>query len=653
MVLQRSSKTAVWGRAEAEERIRINLGETSASTVADESGRWRAFLDLRQSGQGPFELIVEGKNTVKVTNVVVGDVWLASGQSNMEWELAKSAEAAEEIPRADVPLLRQFKVERAPAAEPADDVKGRWIVATPQTAGDFSAVAYFFAREIVRETGQPVGIINSTYGGTQIESWTSAEASDTEPGFAEKRRELWRRYDDYPRLKDEFVQAMNEWTAAHQRTDPGPPADIAAFIGEKVDASEWTEVQLPGAVQGPELPESGVVWLRREVEFPANGGPIILQVPVDGFEKVWFDGRLLEDSTLADFPGTGSTRRFTIEPEASDDGRHMIAIRLYQPSGPTKFPKAPNIRNLAKTVDLGGTWLAKIETTFPDLEEKARAAAPVLFAQRTPPHRLPCSLYNGMISPLRNTTLTGMIWYQGESNTGTEGVPYRETFPRLIRDWRSKWNRPDLPFYFCQLPAHKEKTQEPVQESGWANVREAQSAALTLPHTGQAVLIDLGEAGDVHPREKKEVGHRLANVALAGHYGKEVPASGPVYRSHAIEGSKVKLSFDHTADGLVARQLPETYVLTSEKNVTAPLVPPVPDSELQGFALRGDDGTWHWARAEIKDDQVIVWSEEVSTPAEIRYAWADNPTVNLFNSAGLPAAPFRAQLSGEESVSTK
>lgn len=656
MVLKESSRTPVWGRADPGEKVTVTIAGRTATTEADSAGAWKVFLDLEPSfwrrwfghpDPGPFELVVRGKNEIIVRDVLIGDVWVASGQSNMEWPLEKTAGAAEEIAASANPLIREFHVEHNSSLEPAAEVKGRWQVASPETSGTFSAVAYYFAKEVAASTRKPVGIITSSWGGTNIENWMSRETIDSLPASREEREKFWALSEEYPAAQEKFLADMPRWIEANQRADVLSP-DPAAFAGRDVATGDWKEIILPGEVSAPGLPDAGVVWVRKEFEFsPDDGGSLRIITPIDGFYSIYFDGKLLKEVSFESFPGRGSNVQVDAPQTPSSDGKHVLAIRLYQPARPSVFTRTVSVRNLVKTVNLDGPWLAKAEKSFPDLSPEILVSAPIPPEQAPPPHKLFCSLFNGMIAPLLDYGITGAIWYQGENNAGRAGTPYRETFPLLITEWRARWGQGDLPFLFCQLANHKDKTADPAKGSAWAELRESQSSALNLPNTGQAVLIDLGEAGDIHPRNKRDVGLRLARIALAKHYGNDTAFSGPVFDSVEFKDGKAIVSFKHTDGGLQAAPLPDTYPLSLDKNSFAPLVRNSPQSQLEGFAIRGEDGKWHWADASIDGDKVIAWSKDVPAPTALRYGWADNPTVNLVNGAGLPASPFRTDHAGQ------
>lgn len=468
MVLQQGQKVAVWGTAAPGERVTVSLAGKQASALAGEDGRWRVELGPLAAG-GPFEMRVEGQNALTLQDVLVGEVWVCSGQSNMAWPVERAANPEQEISQANYPLIRFFTVRQKVAQEPQSEVEGTWEVCSPQTVGHFSAVGYFFARELHRTLGVPVGMINSSWGGTPAEAWTSRPALEADPALRPILENWERVLANYPQALQRYQERLKQW-------------------GEEAA-------------------------------------------------------------------------------KAKAEGR-AVPPRPQPPLGP------------------GHPWT-------------------------------PGGLFNGMIAPLTPFAIRGVIWYQGESNAG-RAYQYRRLFPTLIQDWRRAWGRGDFPFLFVQLANFMKTLPEP-SESAWAELREAQSMALSLPKTGMAVAIDIGEADDIHPKNKQEVGRRLALAALAIAYGKDVVYSGPLYESMSIEGNRIRLRFKHVDGGLVAK-----------------------DGEgLKGFAIAGEDRKFVWAEARIEGDTVVVSSPQVPNPVAVRYAWADNPVCNLYNRAGLPASPFR------------
>ena len=641
MVLQKSARVPIWGSAEPGEEVTVSFNGVSAAAKADADGKWMLTLNLEDFAPGPFEMTVAGKNKITLTDVVVGEVWVASGQSNMQFILKNAIGAEAEIARSANPLLRQFAVKTNATSESMDDVEGKWVSASPETVGNFTAVGYFFAKMLQKELSIPVGLIHTSEGGTPSEAWTSAEALDTEPDLKASSERLRAAVRDAPEKKKAFIDSMVAWTKENGREDK-PCADAAAYAGADVSTAGWVVVKLPGEVAAPGLPQAGAVWLRKEIDVPtAPTEKFPLYLPIDGFDSVYWNGKLLKQTTFQDYEGLGYVRRkgpFDIPPEDVKVGRNILAIRLYEPISPAIFP-ADTGGPKAGQVSQAGEWLAKTEYEFPAIPAEKMATAPQPPAIPPSPIHVASFLFNGMIHPLIPYAIRGVIWYQGEENA-KRSFQYRTAFPLLITDWRNQWKQEEFPFYFCQLANNRPKAAMPG-ESAWAELREAQSMALKLPNTGQAVTIDVGEAGDIHPRKKEEVGERLALIALSKDYGKPSAFSGPVYDSMKVERGEVILSFLHTGGGLKAAPLPETYVVKSLINETAPLVRNSPNSQLEGFAICGEDRKWVWADAKINGNNVIVWSDKVPSPVAVRYAWADNPTCNLTNDSGLPASPFR------------
>jgi sialate O-acetylesterase len=638
MVLRKTQAVPVWGKADPGEQVSVTLGDQTASVLADESGRWKAILNLENSGPGPFEMTVEGENRLVVSNVAVGEVWLASGQSNMEWPIEDSANAKEVIAASKNPLVRQFVVQRSHATEPLDDVKGAWQEASPATTGKFSAVGYHFAKSLSAETGAPVGVISSAWGGTRIEPWMSLDAVESIPQISSERKAVLERMAKQTELKKIYTQEMPKWVESYGRTDESAP-DPSIYTAADIDLTGWTPIKAPGEITGEGLPHSGVVWLRREIEIPSDGGPVQIELPLDGFDTVYWNGRQLRNTTFETYPGNGLFRNLRTPRDSVYQQKNVLAIRLYLPTGPGRFSKVPSVKDLVRKIELKDGWHAKAERGFPDLDAETLAQAPKPAEAPPTGDKVPTALFNAMIAPLLPASINGIIWYQGESNAANASQ-YKDSFAKLISDWREKWNRSDLPFYFCQLAAYRAKPSKPA-ESDWASLREAQSSALALPHTGQVVLIDSGEEGDIHPRDKKTVGERLSRIALAKLHSRDIVYSGPIVESWRFEGGKAEITFRHAEGGLEARPLAETHLVSSTFKKTAPLLRNSPASQLEGFQIRGADTEWFWADARIDGDKVIVWCDKVSAPTAVRYGWADNPIVNLFNRKGLPSAPFR------------
>jgi sialate O-acetylesterase len=640
MVLAKTAKVPIWGKADPGETVTVTLDGQTARTQANAEGKWMTSLNLKDSAPGPFEMTVAGNNRLIRSDVVVGEVWLASGQSNMEFRLANTLDAQAEIAGSANPLLRQFLVAHVAKLEAQEEVNGTWVAASPQTAGSFSGVGYYFAKKLQHELQVPLGLVHASWGGTWIESWTSTEALDSVPDLKHSRERDWALLNGYPAKKRAFVEGMTAWIKATSREDR-PVSDAAAYAGVDVSSEGWIPVKIPGPVLAPGLPEAGAVWLRKEIMVPAeNSRQFVLRLALDGYHSVYWNGKLLKTVTYQDFEGLGtvySSGAYVIPLSDIRQGKNVLSVRFYEPVAPARINTVIDINSGA--ISLAGEWLAKAEYVFPALDARVTATPPPPLLKVLSAEHVGAGLFNGMIYPLVPYAISGVIWYQGEGNTG-RSYQYRTAFPLLITDWRKHWGQGDIPFYFCQLSNYLEKKAAP-ESSKWAELREAQSMALQLPNTGQAVLLDLGDSRDIHPRNKWDPGDRLARIALARDYGKPIPYSGPVYDGMKAAQGKIFLSFKHTDGGLVARALPATYSVISETKKVAPLVRNSPASELEGFEICGEDKKWVWADAKIEGDYVVVWSNTVPAPIAVRYAWADNPTGNLYNGADLPASPFR------------
>jgi sialate O-acetylesterase len=631
MVLQKARAVPVWGKAAPGEKITVSISGVSASTTTSNDGNWKAVLNLKNSGPGPFEMVIRGKNEIHIADVLVGEVWLASGQSNMEFSLKWLPKLPQEmISKSANPLVRQFKVEKATSREPVENYKGQWIIAGPGNTENFSTVAYHFAQALQKEIQAPVGIVNATWGGTPSEAWTRKEAIEQIPGIAERSAAQWKVLEEYPVKQKAYVDALEKWIVAKHREDM--PSNTDEFL--KSD-SPWNNLPLLDNLKKVS-PTAGVVWLRRKCVVSAENAGRGILVGMDlsnAYETIYWNGKEISRFTPANYPV--QRRNHSIPAAAVHEGENILAIRLYSPGGVPRLVMPPIFLNKREPND----WQVAVEKSFPAFVGEEWRSVPALVESPANPSQLASAIYNGMIAPLLGYTIRGAIWYQGESNTD-RATQYATAFPLLIEDWRVQRSIGAFPFYFCQLANYRAKDTL-CKESNWAELREAQSKTLKLPNTGQAVLIDVGEAGDIHPANKKDVGERLAKIALAKDYGKAIPFSGPVYKSLDIENGRARLHFDHTAGGLVAKPLPPTYDISTAKGQTAPTVRNSPDSELEGFAICGADQKWVWASAKIDGETVVVWSDKVPAPVAVRYAWANNPTCNLYNNAGLPASPFR------------
>ena len=650
-VLQRGPATPVWGKAAAGAEVVVALGNVRTTATADGQGKWMAKLDLTKAGPGPFRMAVSsGSDEVAVEDVVVGEVWLASGQSNMVRTVGKALGADEEIPKSANPSLRAFLVLMADADHPKEDLQGEWLVASPETSGRFSAVAYYFGKTIQKSLGVPVGLIVSAVGSTTVETWTSRESLDTVPKLAAAAEQVRQQAAGYPEAKAAYQPALKKWLEQTGRADQRKLAPEQLLADESV---VWETVEMPYTPSDHAQP--GAVWLRTTVQVPAEqaGKTTFLQLGiVHGFDEIYWNGQKI-GATATDeaLPMIRRDSVMTVPREVVREGANDLAIRLYFPTATPFLEVARDQFRLRNGIPLAGKWRQHREYTLPALSESEVASEPR--RPRPPPSAAKnySQMFNAMLNPLVPYGLAGVIWYQGEANA-THGEDYRTAFPLLIKDWRKLWNRDDLPFYWVQLAAFYAKPSAPQTDSTWAALREAQTMTLALPFTGQAVTLDLGEAEDIHAAEKAPVGERLAAIALAKTYGQKVPYQGPVFESARFGDGKAVLSFSDTAGGLSAKPVPDKHALTKNPPKYVPLVRNSPNSELEGFELVGDDGVWHWADARIDGSQVVVTSAAVSSPRAARYAWADNPTGNLWGKNGFPAGPFRTEGPATKAPST-
>lgn len=617
MVLQQGIKVRIWGSASAGERVAVTFDKKTSNIIADAQGRWQVLLGPLKAG-GPFELIVKGDNVLTVKNVLVGEVWLCSGQSNMEWPLVNTTNGAETVAHANNSEIRLFTVEKHTAASPLADVEGHWVVTTPEEAAHFSAVGYFFGRELCEHLKVPVGLIHSSWGGTPAESWTSNEALRSSPEL----KPILDRYESslnaLPQTKAAYAQALAQWEEKNLYLDGENKGEALGYADPSTSTAGWSQMELPKQIEAAGLIIDGAIWFRKVVELPASwsGKDLVLNLtPIDDYDVTYFNGTKI-GSTGRETPNSYMVPRKYVAPGSTvRAGRNVIAVRVFDSAGEGGFGRggAMSIGPAGvEPVSLRGAWDYKVELALepkhPDWGTRPEAVGATN-------QNNPSVLYNAMIAPLVPFAIRGVIWYQGESNAG-RAYQYRTLFPVMIRNWRSAWGR-EFPFYFVQLANWRARRSQP-DESDWAELREAQAMTLREPQTGMAVTIDIGDEQELHPRNKLDVGRRLAAWALAGTYGQKIIPSGPLFDRFTIEGDKVRIHFKYNAG-----------LKTSDGG-------PVKD-----FAIAGEDRRFVWADARIDGDTLIVSSSTIPKPVAVRYGWADNPTVNLYNAAGFPASPFR------------
>jgi sialate O-acetylesterase len=620
MVLQAAMKVRMWGTASPGERVTVRLNSQSSSATADASGHWQTFVGPFKAG-GPFDLTIAGTNTLTFKNILIGEVWICSGQSNMEWPLINAKDGAIAVAEANYPEIHLFTVEKNTSATPLDDVKGRWVVTTPDTVGQFSAVGYFFGRELYQRLKTPIGLIHTSWGGTPAESWTSYEALAANPEL----KPIIDRYQEslrsLPEREKDFARVMAQWEQHNIYLDPGNKGEALGYAGDSVNAVDWKKMNLPQYFETAGLDIDGAVWFRKQIEIPSSwaGKDLVLNLtPIDDYDTTYFNGTRIGGIGRETPDSYSKPRHYTVPGRLVDHSHIVIAVRVFDAAGNGGFAGGGDMSlapagDKTSAIRLEGAWDYKVEVGFPSKHPDwgSRPQAPGPNNQNSP-----SVLYNAMLAPLTPYAIRGAIWYQGESNAG-RAYQYRTLFPLMIRNWRGAWNEGDFPFYFVQLANWQPRKPEP-SDSEWAELREAQSMTLREPQTGMAVIIDIGDTNDIHPRNKLDVGHRLAVWALARTYQQAVEYSGPLYDSFSIEGDRIRIHFKHaaglkTADG----QSPKA------------------------FAIAGADRKFYWADARIDGETIVASSSKVAKPMAIRYAWADNPEVNLYNGVNLPASPFR------------
>ncbi|MEI6421636.1 MAG: sialate O-acetylesterase [Lentisphaerota bacterium] len=619
-VLQRDKPLPIWGMGTEGEEVKVTLGNESVSTTVKD-GKWIVTLSPLPAG-GPHTMLIRGANRIELKDILVGDVWVCSGQSNMERNLGprrgqKDIENWQtEVAAANYPQIREYIIAPEPRLAPAADTNGRWRVCSPETVPEFSAVGYFFARDIHRERKVPVGMLFAALGGTAAQAWTSyssmAKLSDTNTRKLVSQQIEF--INEYPGITIE-----NAWEQWFQRNDPGskPESHWSQLLKDE-DAAEWRTIQLPEPWGKSALPKfDGVVWFRRTIDLPVEWVdkaviPHLNLGRIREADKTWINGIAC---------GSGSTsipRSYRVPPKTLVTGRNVITMRVICTNrafeagflgSPEQMVLSGGIYKDGKSSSLNSIPLAG--------EWMCRTGVPVSGTSKIPSlwtlHKnMPAVLYNRMISPIVNYPIKGVIWYQGEQDVANATL-YRELFPMLITDWRIAWKQGDFPFLFVQIAPYKTMTPE---------LREAQLLTLgKMPNTAMAVTVDCGDAEDIHPIRKQPVGTRLALAARALAYGEKLEHSGPLYEKADFQNGQAVVHFNHVGSGLTAK-----------------------DGTLRGFTVAGADRIFVPAPARIEGTTVIVQSEAVKQPVAVRYGWENVPDVNLFNVDGLPASPFRSDI---------
>jgi sialate O-acetylesterase len=609
MILQRDAKIKIWGWASPNEKVKLNFNKKDYKTKADAGGNWSLYLPAMKAG-GPYIMNIDASNHVTLKDILVGDVWLCAGQSNMVHQMAlHSVRYADEVANANYPQIRHFWVPNTTNLQaPQTDLPGgSWKWANANDIGEFSAVAYFFAKALYEKYHVPIGIINSSWGGVPIESMMSEQSLEAFPNIlatVEKNKDT------------AYINGLN------RRPVPanfGPRPEDKGMTEKWYEPSyipkEWRRINIPGYWEDQGIKDlDGVVWYRKEIDVPASianaSSRVFLGRIVDA-DILYINGKQVGNTTYM-YP----QRRYSVPAGLLKAGKNLFVIRVTNNAGKGGFvPDKPYYLFAGKdTVDLKGYWDYKVGQVNQPFRGGFGSGG--IAAQNQP-----TALYNSMIAPIVGYTLKGFVWYQGESNTG-RADEYAKLQPAMINDWRMKWNEPNVPFLYVQLPGFMDYSYLPT-ESQWAQFRQAQLQSLSVPNTGMVVAIDLGEWNDIHPDRKREVGDRLALAAEKLAYGENIVYSGPIYQSQQVDGNKVILSFINIGSGMITND----------------------GEEPSEFAIAGADKKFVWAKAKIEGNKLVVWSDAIATPKFVRYAWADDPVnPNLFNREGLPASPFQIEI---------
>ncbi len=617
MVLQRDKPIQVWGWGPTGTSVRVEFEDARAQTLVDADGNWHLELSASPAG-GPYDMLIISDDTIKYTNFLIGEVWVCSGQSNMGMTVGGSARVKNykaEIKNADYPNIRLFTVERDMAAAPLEDVQSQgWFECGPETVEKFSATAYFFGRDLQQGLeGVPIGLVHTSWGGTKIEAWTSSRALAGSGFFEEELAVVSRstRTQD-EQIVNEYKLADHRWrTAMDSLAGDLEPAILPLFTAEH---SQWKHMEIPSYWESTPLLKKldGIVWFQRHIDIPEawSGQELFLSLgTVDDFDRTYLNGIEVGSNNSRSRPS-----EYVIPAHLSSVGNNLLSIRVFD----------VNRRGglWGREQDLFITTMVGGDTLWLSGEWNYRVVLDWAESKTYPPerpylHNRPSVLYNAMLAPLTDLSIRGVLWYQGESNA-SRAHAYRTLFPLMIQDWRTAWNQGDFPFLFVQLPNWGKRGENP-SEDRWAELRDAQRQTLSLPNTSMAVTIDIGDERDIHPKNKQEVGYRLALLSLRDVYHRDIIAQGPIFVSQKRRWRKIVLEFSNIGSGLKT---------TDGRAVV-------------GFSIAGKDGSFVWANAKIKGKRVIVSSPQVKHPVAVRYAWGANPDCNLTNSSGIPASPFK------------
>ena len=605
MVLQRDRTIAVWGWADPNEIVTVMLNGRSVSVKTNRQGKWRGELPALTAG-GPYELIIQGNNKVVISDVLIGDVWICGGQSNMQWSVSQTGYKEADTSFIHHANVRLFTVQVDMDYMPKEDVKSNgWKQLSKEDIDAFSAVAYHFGRFLHRNLDIPIGLISDNLGATAIETWMSNEALLQFPQFKTLIGPIVKERKNFEQLQASFEKGKSQWYKHYLK---GIGMEQEWFLPE-TNLSDWKPIKASGNTWENEqdlVQHKGAVWFRTTFDLPEKYDQktfMISLLQIDDYDIAWVNGKKIGETY-----GRHNHRNYSVPVEYLKEKDNVLVVRVYNLNGIGGFTTSPFWGNPV----LWGNWLYKKGESVLDNVEQPNLP-------NVTPFSSPGVLYNANIAPLTTFPIKGVIWYQGESNVD-RAYEYRELFPAMILDWRKQWKQPDLPFLFVQLANYEKESDTPAQNN-WAELREAQSMALSLPHTGMATAIDVGEANDIHPKNKLTVGTRLGLAAMKVVYHRDSIISGPTFKSMKVVGDHVIVEYENAGEGLVSK---DKY------------------GYIRGFQMAGEDQKFYWAQAKIDGSSVVVNCPQVRNPVAIRYAWENNPgKVDLYNRNGLPAVPFR------------
>jgi sialate O-acetylesterase len=610
MVFQRNQPIVIWGWANKQEKIKVKFAEQINSTVADSDGKWKVSLKPMKAG-GPYTLTITAAEVIQFNDILIGEVWVCSGQSNMEFQLKDSENAAAEIENAAYSQIRQLTIPKSTADQPQDDLvnNATWVIADAQHAAEFTAVGYYFAKELYKKLKVPIGLIHSSWGGTDIETWISLNAFKENKEFQKLIPAGYRlNLDSISNSKKKIIDTRIQQLQGRLSSIP----EIGLWKGLPFDDQAWPVMQLPGLWENQSLPDfDGAVWFRKVFYLDAAdiGKPAVLKLGmIDDSDESYINGVKVGGIQTQYY----THRVYQIPAQLLKAGKNVIAVRVEDTGyGGGIYGEDQLAFTIGdKTLNLNGAWKFQVESvTSINVQQN--------------PNNYPTLLFNGMINPLTQFQIRGVIWYQGENNAG-RAYQYRKAFPMMINDWRGHWNQGSFPFYFVQLSSFHAAGGNSKTGSSWAELREAQKMTLSLEGTGMAVTTDVGDTKDIHPKNKKTVGERLAVIALNKTYKKGNVYSTPDYKAMVVTGNKIVLSFNDVGKGL------------KTKDGT---------TQVKGFEIAGLNQDFKEAKAYIEGDKVIIYADEVVEPIAVRYAWADDASkANLFNIQGFPVTPFRTDV---------